>query len=264
MAPAGTRGARHLPRALSGGVLTVAVLAASRRVGQDRLVEEGRMAARTQPITPGEEPRAATARDPEGTKAAILAAATSEFAEHGFGGARVDAIAERARINKRMLYHYWGDKEALYLAVLEKTYADIRSAEVTLDLSHRAPEAALRELVLFTWHYFLDHPEFLSLLGTENLLKGRFLAQSGTIKVVNSPIIAALEDVIGRGQKARLFRDRIDPLDTYLTIASLCFFYLSNQWTLTHVFGRQLMKPAEVERWGNHIVDVVLAHARSR
>ena len=222
------------------------------------------MPAKTQRTTPTEETRANAVRDPEGTKAAILAAATSEFAEHGFGGARVDAIADRARINKRMLYHYWGDKEALYLAVLEKTYADIRSAEVALDLTHRAPEAALRELVLFTWHYFLEHPEFLSLLGTENLLKAKFLRTSQTIKAVNSPIIAALEDVIGRGQKAKLFRERIDPLDTYLTIASLCFFYLSNRWTLTRVFGRDLMKPAEIERWGNHIVDVVLAHARSR
>jgi len=222
------------------------------------------MPAKTQRTTPAEETRANAVRDPEGTKAAILAAATSEFAEHGFGGARVDAIADRAHINKRMLYHYWGDKEALYLAVLEKTYADIRSAEVALDLTHRAPEAALRELVLFTWHYFLEHPEFLSLLGTENLLKAKFLSTSQTIKAVNSPIIAALEDVIGRGQKAKLFRDRLDPLDTYLTIASLCFFYLSNRWTLTRVFGRDLMKPAEIERWGNHIVDVVLAHARSR
>lgn len=222
------------------------------------------MPAKTQRTTPAEETRANAVRDPEGTKAAILAAATSEFAEHGFGGARVDAIADRARINKRMLYHYWGDKEALYLAVLEKTYADIRSAEVALDLTHRAPEAALRELVLFTWHYFLEHPEFLSLLGTENLLKAKFLSTSQTIKAVNSPIIAALEDVIGRGQKAKLFRERIDPLDTYLTIASLCFFYLSNRWTLTRVFGRDLMKPAEIERWGNHIVDVILAHARSR
>ena len=222
------------------------------------------MPAKTQRTIPADESRAPAVRDPEGTKAAILAAATSEFAEHGFGGARVDAIADRAHINKRMLYHYWGDKEALYLAVLEKTYADIRSAEVALDLTHRAPEAALRELVLFTWHYFLEHPEFLSLLGTENLLKAKFLSTSQTIKAVNSPIIAALEDVIGRGQKAKLFRDRLDPLDTYLTIASLCFFYLSNRWTLTRVFGRDLMKPAEIERWGNHIVDVVLAHARSR
>jgi TetR/AcrR family transcriptional regulator len=245
-------------------VLRAAPLAAGEDAGLDRPVKEWRMPAKTQRTTPAAETRANAVRDPEGTKAAILAAATSEFAEHGFGGARVDAIADRARINKRMLYHYWGDKEALYLAVLEKTYADIRSAEVALDLTHRAPEAALRELVLFTWHYFLEHPEFLSLLGTENLLKAKFLSTSRTIKAVNSPIIAALEDVIGRGQKAKLFRDRIDPLDTYLTIASLCFFYLSNRWTLTRVFGRDLMKPAEIERWGNHIVDVVLAHARSR
>jgi len=110
-------------------------------------------------------PRAIT-RDPERTRGAILAAATQEFTGSGLTGARVDAIARRARVNKRMIYHYFGDKDGLYLAVLEATYQSIRAAEMDLHLTDRDPVDGMRELVRFTWGYFLAHPEFLSLLGT--------------------------------------------------------------------------------------------------
>ena len=209
----------------------------------------------TRPRAPA---RTAATRDPDGTKAAILAASLKEFTDKGFGGARVDAIAAHANINKRMLYHYFGGKEALYLAVLENIYAAIRSAETALDLGHKAPREALRELVLFTWRYYIEHPEFLSLLGTENLLKGRFLRRSDRVVEMNSPVIDALRDVLDRGARHRLFRPGIDALDVYLSIAGQGFFYLSNRWTLSTVFRRDLMDPAQLDRWGEHIVEVIL------
>ena len=208
--------------------------------------------------------RSGVSRDPEGTKAAILAAATREFTDKGFGGARIDAIAAQARINKRMLYHYYGGKEALYLAVLEETYGAIRRAEAKLDLAHREPEEGLRDLVQFTFRYFLDHPEFLSLLGTENLHKAKFLKRSERILAINSPLIDELRDVLERGAKKGVFRRDADPLDVYLTMAALGFFYLSNRWTLTTVFRRDLLAKDEIARWGEHISDVVLSSLTPR
>ena len=90
-------------------------------------------------------------RDAERTQQRILRAAMAEFSAHGLGGARVDAIAERAGINKRLIYYYFGSKEALFLAALETTYADIRAAERALHLEHCDPPEALRRLVAFTW-----------------------------------------------------------------------------------------------------------------
>ena len=208
--------------------------------------------------------RSGVSRDPEGTKAAILAAATREFTDKGFGGARIDAIAAQARINKRMLYHYYGGKEALYLAVLEETYGAIRRAEAKLDLAPREPEEGLRDLVQFTFRYFLDHPEFLSLLGTENLHKAKFLKRSERILAINSPLIDELRDVLERGAKKGVFRRDSDPLDVYLTMAALGFFYLSNRWTLTTVFRRDLLAKDEIARWGEHISDVVLSSLTPR
>jgi TetR/AcrR family transcriptional regulator len=159
-----------------------------------------------------------------------------------------------------MLYHYFGGKELLYLAVLEQSYAAIRAAEAGLDLGHRPPREAMRELVLFTWHYFLAHPEFLSLLGTENLMRGRFVKKSERAVIMNSPIIAELRDVLARGSGDGVFRAGLDPLDIYITIAALGFFYLSNRWTLSAAFARDLMDPAELARWEAHIVEVMLSY----
>ncbi|SEH79113.1 transcriptional regulator, TetR family [Rhizobium tibeticum] len=198
-------------------------------------------------------------RDPERTRAAILEAATKEFAENGMGGARVDAIAERAGTNKRMLYHYFGDKEQLYLRVLEEAYVGIRTAERELHIGDQTPQEGIGELALFTWRYFLKHPEFLSLLGTENLHRARWLRQSVRLKELHSHLIGELSDVLERGKKAGVFIANADPLNVYLTIASLGYFYLSNQYTLSTIFGRDLVEPDNLDAWERHIVHVTLA-----
>jgi TetR/AcrR family transcriptional regulator len=198
-------------------------------------------------------------RDPERTSAAILAAAVAEFSQRGYDGARIDGIAKRARINKRMLYHYFGGKEGLYLAVLEGRYAAIRSAETLLDLTHRQPVEGMRELVQFTWSYFLEHPEFLSILATENQHKARFLKQSDRAVQLNSPLVEALRQVLLHGEEQQIFRAGVDPVQLYISIAALGAFYLSNRWTLSTIFRRDLISDAEVAAWGEHIVDMVLA-----
>jgi AcrR family transcriptional regulator len=198
-------------------------------------------------------------RDPERTRAAILEAATREFAENGIGGARVDAIAERAGTNKRMLYHYFGDKEQLYLRVLEEAYVGIRTAERALHIGDRSPEEGIGELALFTWRYFLEHPEFLSLLGTENLHRARWLRQSVRLKELHSHLVGELSEVLERGKKEGVFSENADPLHVYLTIASLGYFYLSNQYTLSTIFGRDLIEPTNLDSWEKHIVHVTLS-----
>src|SRR5882724_10730583 len=206
--------------------------------------------------------RRAVTRDPERTRAAILNAATQEFTAKGLTGARVDAIAKRARVNKRMIYHYFGDKDGLYLAVLEATYAAIRNAELALHLTDRDPVDGMRELVLFTWRYFLAHPEFLSLLGTENLHKAAYLRRSRCIRELHSPLVGMISSLLERGAKERVFRKGVDPVELYVTIAALGFFYLSNRHTLSTIFARDLSAPKSIAARGAHIVDVVLNYLK--
>ncbi len=202
-------------------------------------------------------------RNPEKTIAAILAAAVREFAEHGFGGARIDRIADRSGSNKRMIYHYFGHKEALYIAVLESAYLHIRSAEHGLHLEQDDPIAAIEKLVQFTWTYFLQHPEFLSLLGTENLLKAKYLKRSARIFNLHTPLVSLLSRVIARGVRSKQLRKDLDPVKLYITIASLGFFYLADRWTLSTIFRRDLMADRELRGWGRHICDVVISYVRA-
>jgi AcrR family transcriptional regulator len=205
---------------------------------------------------------ARTARDPERTRAAILAAATAEFTAKGLTGARVDAIAKSAGANKRMIYHYFGDKEGLYLAVLEATYAAIRTAELELHLGDRDPIEGMRELVRFTWAYFIAHPEFLSLLGTENLNKASYLKRSKRIRELHSPLVGMISGLLERGEHERVFRAGVDPVQLYVTIAALGFFYLSNRHTLSTIFGRDLSGTKSLAEREQHIVDVVLTYLK--
>ena len=206
--------------------------------------------------------RTTVSRDPGRTRAAILDAATQEFTTKGLAGAHIDMIAKRAGANKRMIYHYFGDKEGLYLAVLEQTYAAIRTAEVGLKLGDRDPVDGMRELIAFTWQYFLAHPEFLSLLGTENLHGARYLKQSQRIRELHSPLVGMLSDLLARGAKSGAFHGGVDPVQLYITIASLGFFYLSNRHTLSTIFGRDLGADDMIAARGKHVVDVVLAYLK--
>lgn len=199
-------------------------------------------------------------RDADRTRQEILDAAMVEFADKGLGGARIDAIAERAGFNKRLIYYYFDSKDRLFLAVLEQTYADIRDAEQALRLESAEPAEAIRRLVAFTWNHYVQHPEFLNLLNSENLHRARHLKQSDRIREMNSPLIQSLGDVLERGRRDKVFRGGIDPVQLYISIAGLAYFYLSNNPTLSTIFGRDLMsKKAMAERL-SHITEVVMGY----
>ncbi|MFM9981790.1 MAG: TetR/AcrR family transcriptional regulator [Burkholderiales bacterium] len=201
-------------------------------------------------------------RDPAKNQERILKAATAEFARHGLGGARVDRIAERAGANKRMLYYYYGNKEALFLAVMEASYSRIRNAERSLKLGETDPAEGIRRLVEFTWAYYLKHPEFLTLLNSENLHQARHIKRSKDIPAMHSPFVATIEDLLKRGVKAGQFRRGVDAVQLYISIASLSYFYQSNRHTLSAVFARDLFAPKHRAERLKHMVELVLGYLR--
>ena len=213
---------------------------------------------RDAPARPAARRSAPMPRDAEASRARILAAATAEFARHGLSGARVDRIAARAKANKRMLYYYYGGKESLFLAVLEAAYARIRGEEQKLDLSKRPPVEGMRELVTFTWRHFLAHPEFISLLNTENLHRAKHLKHSSRIRSLHSPLLAMISDLLERGVRDGVFRPGVDPVQLYVSIAALGYFYLSNAYTLSTIFGRDLTAAKAKEARIAHVLDLVL------
>ena len=203
------------------------------------------------------EPRS---RDADRSQQAILDAAREEFALLGLAGARVDSIAERAGLNKRLIYYYFSSKDDLFLAVLESAYANIREAEKELHLLDLPPAEAVRRLMEFTWNYYLEHPEFITLLNSANLHQARHLEKSKRVREMNSPVIQTLGDILERGRKEGVFRGGVDPVHLYISIAGIAYFYLSNNYTLSAIFGRDLMtRKARSERL-SHMCDVILGY----
>ena len=209
------------------------------------------------PVAPVDSPRT---RDADRSREAILAAARDEFAEFGLGGARVDRIAERAAINKKLIYYYFENKDELFRAVLEEAYLRIREAEQQLHLADMPPEQAVRRLTEFTWNYYLEHPEFLTLLNSENLHRARHIKGSERARALNTPLIEALGGILERGRATGVFRGGVDPLQLYISIAGIAYFYLSNQHTLSTIFGRDLVSPKALSERLSHICDVILGY----
>ncbi len=198
--------------------------------------------------------------DPDGTRRNIVEVATREFAQKGYGGARVDAIANRTRTSKRMIYYYFGSKEGLYLAVLEGAYSAIRRTEATLDLESLPPEAALRTLVGSTFDYYQKHPEFVRLVMNENIMDGAHMKRSKAIGTLNLTVIDALRRILARGEKAGVFKRRIDPIELHMTISALGIFNVANRATFSTIFKRDMTSPRALALRRAEIVGMILQH----
>ncbi|EKS41617.1 MAG: AcrR family transcriptional regulator [Afipia broomeae] len=198
-------------------------------------------------------------RDSALTKESILQAATYEFCRNGLGGARVDAIAHRAKANMRLLYHYFGDKDGLYLAALEHVYTDIRAAEQQLNLDSLDPAEALRELVDFTFTFFQNHQDYIAMINTENLQRGKYLRKSRKIAALTMPLVSNIENILRRGAAAGIFRSGVDPIQLYVTITAFSYFHVSNRHTLSLMFDKDLGDAGWLEDRRRHAHDVIMA-----
>jgi AcrR family transcriptional regulator len=199
-------------------------------------------------------------RAPERTRADILDAAIAEFSEKGFDGGRVDDIAARTRTTKRMIYYYFGGKEQLYAAVLERMYGGIRDAEAAQSLDALPPLDALRRMVEVTFDHHAAHPEFVRLVSVENIHGARNVAASPTIRARNAAVIGALQALIARGERSGDFRKGLDALDLHILISSFCFYRVSNRHTLLAIYGRDLRTAESVAAQRRMITEAVLRY----
>jgi AcrR family transcriptional regulator len=200
-------------------------------------------------------------RDPERTRNEILEIATREFAKHGYAGARVDDMAELMRTTKRMIYYYFGSKEQLFIAVLERAYTAIRRAEQEVDVDGLDPASALRRLAELTFDHQDSHPEFIRLVSIENIHRAEHMAKSPAIAELGSPAIDLLARILERGRADGTFRSDVDAVDVHMVISAFCVFRIANRHTFGTLFDRDLADPALREHYrtmlGDMIVDYV-------
>jgi AcrR family transcriptional regulator len=198
----------------------------------------------------------------QATRESILRAATKVFAKHGFDGGRVEQISKAAKSYDRMIYYYFGSKEGLFIAVLEEMYRRFNDAESRLVLDTDRPVEALTAVIRFMWAYYQKNPEFITLLNTENLHRGKHIAKSLRAREYSSPAVSLLGEVLQRGARQKLFRADVGARDVYLMIASMGYFYLSNRYTLSAFLGEQLEAPGALAHWEAFLIEAVLRTVR--
>ena len=202
-------------------------------------------------------------RDAERTRRAILDAAEIEFADKGLAGARVDIIAGESCANKRMLYYYFGSKEDLYMAVLERAYGAMRERERELNFTDLEPLEAIRTLVEFKFNYYVANPRIIPLLAAENMNGGKYLRRSRRLRDMHLSLIDMIRKVLAAGERQGVIRPGIDPFQLYVSFSALSYFYFSNAATLSTAFGRDLMSVAEREARRTHAVEVITSYVKA-
>jgi TetR/AcrR family transcriptional regulator len=201
-------------------------------------------------------------RDPEATQRKLLAAARLEFANKGLAGARVDEIAARAGVNKQLVYHYFGDKDSLYLAVLEWIYEEIRDHERKLNLRGLSPERAIRKLIESSFDHLATHPDFVALLNDENRNGARHVRQSTKLADMHSPLVSMIAAILAEGVRSGVFRRGINPMHLYISVAGLSYFFFSNTRTLSAIFSKDLASEASKRARRKHVVDLIMHSLR--
>ncbi|WP_328563805.1 TetR/AcrR family transcriptional regulator [Streptomyces coelicoflavus] len=199
-------------------------------------------------------------RDAARTQAEILDVATREFARAGYDGARVDEIAARTRTTKRMIYYYFGGKEQLFTAVLERAYGVIREAEQRLDVDHLDPVAAIRRLAELTFDHHERHPDFIRLVSIENIHDAEHIASSEILASIGSPALDVIRRILEEGRRSGLFTADVDAVDLHAMISSFCFFRVANRHTFGALFGRDLVAPEQREHYRAMLGDMVIAY----
>jgi AcrR family transcriptional regulator len=200
--------------------------------------------------------------DSEETRANILTVATREFADKGLAGARIDEIADKTNSSKRMIYYYFGGKDELYRAVLERSYANIREREAEANFEALPADEAMAEHVGHTFDYHAAHPEFIRLVLNENIHRAVHLAHVPGIKDRNKMVIDSLQEIIDKGVASGHFRKDIDPVDLHMSISALCFFNVSNRYTFSTVFGRDIGAPEAMIKRRAQVIATILAAVR--
>jgi AcrR family transcriptional regulator len=203
----------------------------------------------------GRTPRQSRAQN---TRDSLLQAAVAVFAQSGLVGGSVSRIAELAQSHDRMIYYYFGNKEGLFVAALEEIYRQYNEAESAVELDLTQPIQALETAVKFFVRYFRDHPEFVTVLNSENLHRGKHISKSLRASQFSKPAIGLVHRALAAGQQAGLFRKEVSSRDIYVMISAMGYFYQSNQYTLSAFLGQRLSDPKLYAQWEDFVVQAVL------
>ncbi len=165
---------------------------------------------------------------PEASRAAILKAAVGEFAEHGIAGARTDAIARAAHVNKALLYYYFKDKDALYEAVLDQVFSGLRAQVTPVLDSDLPPRQKMLEYLGTYFDYIAANPRFPRVVQGEWVRSGAkgSAAMQRVARKYFRPIFEKVSEVLLEGIRTGEFR-AVNPMDFLPSVVAVIVFYFT-------------------------------------
>lgn len=187
----------------------------------------------------------------------LIDIATAEFVEKGLAGARIDEIAGKS--TKRKIYYYFGGKDELYRAVLERAYLAVRASERAVDTESGTAAQALRRLIEHDVRYHSEHPELVRLVMNENIHRAEHLKQIDGLRDRNHGVIELLAGLLSRGVAEGAFRADVNAIELHMNMTALAFYNVSNQFTFGHNFGVDMSSQDAIERRARQVADIILA-----
>lgn len=174
----------------------------------------------------------------------------------------MDQIAANAQTTKRMVVYHFNNKEQLYIAVLHLVYQEMRHHEAGLNLASITPLQAIARLAEASFDYHLTHPDFIRLVCCENLMRGRYIAQSETIKIINQSALDVLDEVLERGKQSGEFDPAIATVDVHRLIGNICTHNVANRYTFQTLFAGNEGEQQTVARNRQLVVNATLVYLR--
>jgi len=198
-------------------------------------------------------------RDSKKSREDILNAAEIEFAEKGFYGTRIDEIAAKANINKRMIYEYFGNKEELYKTVLVTVYSRLSQKEIGL-LSEDIPcTEAIKKVISLYFDFLKNNPTYVNLILWENLNKGKYIKDIDFSKI-KDPTFEMLRKIIRKGKEEGIFKQDVDTEQFILSLLTYTFSYFSNRYTLSKLLGRKLDDEESISKRVENVTEMFLGY----
>jgi TetR/AcrR family transcriptional regulator len=196
----------------------------------------------------------------------LLLAALREFGEKGYAGARVDTITREANANKQLVYHYFGNKEALFESVLELAYREYTGDALRLSIASSDAKTALRRFVDTMFRPSSSTVFFNQILQDENRFGGLHVRRLQSVKRTYVEVIKLVQSILDKGVEEGVFRRGVDPRELYISLVGVFNLRTVNAKTLAAAVGVPLHSKAGMARSRAYAFELVLrgisAHAR--
>ncbi len=188
----------------------------------------------------------------------VLKAGEEVFAAKGLFGARVDEIAVKSGINKRLVYKEFPSKEELYKAVLHQAYKKMANAESKIFAPFDTCEEAVKNVIKKYFEFLRDNPSYVKLILWENLNEGKYIKELD-LSDIKTKVSDYMYSVLTEGKKSGEFKKDLDENQIVFSLMTFTFSYFSNKHTMSNF----LKEDIDFKHRVDDVTQMILLHIKN-